>query len=337
MAELRSGLLAWYDQNHRPLPWRGMRDPYPIWVSEIMSQQTRIEVVVGYWERWMERFPTLEVLAAADVSDVLAVWQGLGYYRRARLLQEGARWVLGHGVPTCAKDWESVPGVGPYTAGAIASICFGEASPAVDGNLMRVYARLQADGERDGLLARTRQWARQQIDPGRPGEWNQALMELGATVCRVREAKCSVCPLRTACAGTAEGQPLDYPAPNEKARPKELEQTIFLVEQDGAFAVRQIPAGKWWEGLWEFPHVWEDINLVGDEVFAEGTYVVTSHRIRYRALRSQKGAEGCEFVSLGALKGLAMPAVHRKLWKALVKAADGVREVPVQPALEILY
>src|SRR4051794_18052562 len=138
-------LLAWYDEHKRDLPWRRTRDPYAIWASEIMAQQTQIATVIPYWERWLARFPTVEALAAADEADVLSMWQGLGYYRRARLFLSGARWVVAHGMPKTAEGWKKVPGVGAYTAGAIASIAFGDPAPLVDGNVERVYARLEDD------------------------------------------------------------------------------------------------------------------------------------------------------------------------------------------------
>ena len=180
----RRRLLEHYDAHGRNLPWRESREPYRVWVSEIMLQQTRVETVVPYYARWMERFPTVAALAQADEQSVLKAWEGLGYYARARNLHRSARMVrekLRGDLPTSASSLRTLPGIGAYSAGAIASIAYGEVVPAVDGNARRVLSRLfDEDGTSDALLRRR---AVELLDPDRPGDWNQALMELGATVC----------------------------------------------------------------------------------------------------------------------------------------------------------
>ena len=186
-ATSRRKLLVWYRKNRRDLPWRRTRDPYAIWVSEIMLQQTRVAAVVSYYERFLRRFPDVGTLARARIDTVLTLWSGLGYYRRARHLHAAARILRRDGFPRTAADWRRLPGVGPYTAAAVASIAFGEPAAVVDGNVTRVLSRLHAldDGRPVGDLAQA--W----LSPRAPGDFNQAVMELGATVCTPRSPECA--------------------------------------------------------------------------------------------------------------------------------------------------
>ncbi len=208
IARQRRRLLAWYDSNRRHLPWRESRDPYAIWVSEIMLQQTRVAVVIERYQEFLARFPTIAALAAAPEQDVLALWSGLGYYRRARMLHKAAQFVVDHcgGVmPATAEELQQLPGIGAYTAAAIASIAHGERVAVVDGNVERVLCRmegLEAENGAGGAAALKRAvWtlAAQLVDPARPGDFNQALMELGATVCLPRNPQCLTCPLVKDC------------------------------------------------------------------------------------------------------------------------------------------
>jgi A/G-specific adenine glycosylase len=252
-------LLAWYDAEGRDLPWRRTRDPYAIWVSEIMCQQTQVATVIPYWERWMKRFPTIEALARADEQEVLASWQGLGYYRRARNLLEGARLLAGQGLPVGSDAWLKVPGVGRYTASAIASICLGESAAVVDGNVERVYSRVTADAAcGKELHERCWKWAEVQVCPYRPGDWNQAMMELGATVCTPTRPQCHRCPISAGCAAYHSGRTHELPAKVKRPETTRLRQLVWvpLLDSppgDALFGVRQIPPGEWWEGMWEFP------------------------------------------------------------------------------------
>ena len=205
-AEIRRRLLSAYDVGKRDLPWRGEEDPYRIWVSEVMLQQTRVETVVPYYRAWMDRFPTVEALAEADEDEVLRAWQGFGYYSRARRLREGARVVrerFGGCLPRSSLELRDLPGVGEYTAGAVASIAFGEVVPAVDGNVKRVLARLF--DVPTPSPAELRALAADLVDPKRPGDFNQALMELGATVCTPRAPLCGECPLDSICLALERG------------------------------------------------------------------------------------------------------------------------------------
>jgi A/G-specific adenine glycosylase len=198
-------LLRWYDANRRDLPWRKTRDPYRVWLSEIMLQQTRVNAVLDHYRRFLERFPNLEALAAAPLASVLAAWSGLGYYRRARMLHQAAENVVqtkGAQFPSTSKELLALPGIGRYTAAAIASIAFNELIAVVDGNVERVLDRLLCR-----KLKQMEVWAEAQslLPPDRPGDFNQAMMELGATVCTPRAPQCLICPANQSCATRGEG------------------------------------------------------------------------------------------------------------------------------------
>jgi A/G-specific adenine glycosylase len=207
--DFRQNLLQWYDRNARDLPWRHTRDPYAIWVSETMLQQTRVSVVIDYYTRFMTRFPTLQSLAQAEESEVLALWSGLGYYRRARALHESAKAVVaenGGEIPKTAAALSRLPGVGVYTAAAVASIAFGEPVAAVDGNVERVLTRYFGHEPVPGVArsGELRRSAEQLVDPERPGDFNQAMMDLGASVCLPKGPLCLTCPVREGCATRGE-------------------------------------------------------------------------------------------------------------------------------------
>ncbi|HEU4463504.1 MAG TPA: A/G-specific adenine glycosylase [Gemmatimonadota bacterium] len=248
-------LLAWFDARPRDLPWRRSADPYRVWVSEIMLQQTRVETVIPRYERWLERFPTVEDLAAADVDEVLAEWEGLGYYSRARNLHAAARVVrdsLGGAIPATARELRDLPGVGEYTAGAVASIAFDRPEPAIDTNARRVLSRL-FDLETPGP-ARLRALAAELIPEDRPGDFNQALMELGATVCTPRSPRCGECPLADRCLALARGTVAERPG--RSARPPtprfELGVAVAQAPQGRVLLVRRAERGML-GGLWQFP------------------------------------------------------------------------------------
>ena len=254
-------LLNWYRSHRRDLPWRGEPvRPYEVLLSEIMLQQTRVETVVPYFCRFLEAFPTVEALAAADVEDVLARWSGLGYYRRARNLHAAAREVVAlGGFPGCAEDLQTLPGIGPYTAAAVASIAFGEAVAVVDGNVERVasrYLALSGDPKRGDARKAVRELAQAWLDPSCPGDSNQALMELGALVCRPRAPACAECPVRPGCRGHAAGIAAELPRRGE-GRPTVMERRIVaLVEaSDRVLLFRNAEDADLLAGLWELPSV----------------------------------------------------------------------------------
>ena len=227
--EIRRRLLRAYDEGKRDLPWRGETDPYRIWVSEIMLQQTRVETVIPYYNAWLARFPDLESLAEAGEEEVLRLWQGLGYYSRARNLHKGAQVVRERfrgNVPEDPAELRSLPGVGEYTAGALASIAFGVAAPAVDGNVRRVLCRV-FDLPEPGP-AQLRELAAALVDPDRPGDFNQALMELGALVCTPRSPECAGCPIRGRCAALAAGTVEERPTRKVRKPVPEVDVAVLV-------------------------------------------------------------------------------------------------------------
>ena len=233
-------LLAWYRKGARDLPWRRTRDPYAIWVSEIMLQQTQIATVIPYYERWMKRFPTVKALAKAPLDDVLKMWEGLGYYARARNLHKAARELKS--LPKTSEAWREVPGVGPYTAAAIASIAHGERAAVFDGNVRRVLSRLEARDVAEAPPPR-----------GKPGDYNQALMELGQRVCSFRAPRCEACPLAADCKGRASGEPERWPSKKPKKEVPHKEVAIGVIWDRDRFYVQRREEKGLLGGLWEFP------------------------------------------------------------------------------------
>ena len=252
---LQAALLRHFDRHARDLPWRAETDPYRIWVSEVMLQQTRVDTVIPYYRRWLEQFPDVDRLATADLDEVLLAWQGLGYYRRARNLHAGAGVVRERHcgrVPDSYEALRALPGVGEYTAGAVASIAFGEAVPAVDGNVKRVLARLY--DEPSPAAAWLRRTAGELVDGERPGDWNQALMELGATVCTPTSPRCDACPVAEWCEARAAGTQAERPAASRK---KEVQARVFVVavvvDAVGRALVVRRPEHGLLAGMWAFP------------------------------------------------------------------------------------
>ncbi len=257
---LRRALLAWYARHRRALPWRGVRDPYRIWVSEVMLQQTRIATATPYYHAFLDRFPTLAALARARAAEVLAAWSGLGYYRRARSLHEAARQVVREHdgrVPDDPAAFARLPGVGRYTAGAVLSIAYDRPLPALDGNAARVLSRLEAlpASVRDAAGAR-RLWTRAAalVPPARPGDWNQALMELGATLCTPRAPRCPVCPVRRHCRALALGRVDRLPPVSPRRAGERVRLACALVTRRGRVLMTR-REGPLLAGLWEPPSV----------------------------------------------------------------------------------
>ena len=252
---LRRALLDHFDAHRRDLPWRGTDDPYAIWVSEVMLQQTRVDTVRPYWERWMRRFPTVAALAEADLDDVLREWEGLGYYSRARNLHGAARMVRERHrgkLPDQVDALRELPGVGEYTAGAVASIAFGRPEPAVDGNVRRVLSRLY-DLEAPTPAA-LRRLAADLVPADRPGDFNQAMMELGATICTPRSPACDACPVARWCRARELGVQEERPLRKKRtAVPEETVETAVIVRSDGALLLTRRPEYGLLGGLWEFP------------------------------------------------------------------------------------
>lgn len=259
--KISTPLLRWYNARKRSLPWRDRPEPYAVWVAEIMAQQTRLESMLPYFERWMRKFPTLAALARASQQDVLAAWEGLGYYSRARNLHEGAHFVmaeLGGRIPKDVAGLRQLPGVGPYTAGAIASLAFGADEPAVDGNVLRVLARLfDVEEPIDSNAGRQRIWAlaAEHLPPGRAAAYNQALMDLGATVCTPRQPKCAHCPLAAVCLARRRGVQNQRPVKRSASAIPLREYASAVLRRRGQVLVVQRPASGLLAGMWEFPNV----------------------------------------------------------------------------------
>lgn len=248
--KFRRNLLAWYDAHRRDLPWRESTDPYRVWVSEIMLQQTRVAAVLEHYARFMKRFPTVAVLARAREQSVLAAWSGLGYYHRARRMHLAAKVIVlerGGQFPSRMEEWLELPGIGRYTAAAIASIAFAEPVAVVDGNVERVLVRLHGNPITNGSA-----WDRAQamLDPRRPGDFNQAMMELGATVCTPRSPQCLLCPISSFCDTRGE-------QPAARQAPRKRKQLIYaLVEKQGAvLLVKRPPGARLMAGMWELPQL----------------------------------------------------------------------------------
>jgi A/G-specific adenine glycosylase len=253
-------LVAWYEQHRRDLPWRSTQDPYAIWVAEIMLQQTRVETVMAYYEPFLARFPTIQSLAAATLDDVLKAWEGLGYYTRARNLHTAAQWVLeelgGH-LPSTPEALLSLPGVGHYTAAAIASIAFGQDAIALDGNLRRVLCRIFAIDDDPGRLSTQRRLtklAEVMLPPGRAGDFNQALMDLGATICSSSNPRCLICPVIKLCQARKEGIQNELPLRATRSQRPHRDVTAGVIwDGNGHFLITQRPLDGMLGGLWEFP------------------------------------------------------------------------------------
>lgn len=258
IAELRRALLQWFETHKRPTPWRENPDPYRVWVSEVMLQQTQTATVIPYFERFIARFPTVQALADAPLEEVLRYWEGLGYYSRARNLHKAAQIIAQNGgqLPSTPDRLRELPGVGAYTAGAIASIAFQQPAPVVDGNVIRVLARLLwLKGDLKTHAAQKRLWqlAEQLVDLKRPGDFNQAMMELGSTVCTPAQPRCSECPVSHLCEAYQRGQPTAVPEPSRRTPTREVVDVSAIIERDGRFLLAQrVPEGLW-GGLWEFP------------------------------------------------------------------------------------
>ena len=260
-SELPELLLPWYDDNARPLPWRRDTDPYRVWVSEIMLQQTGAEVVRGYYTRFLDAFPTVNALASAEESRLLKLWEGLGYYARARNMLKAARQIVSrHGgrFPESFDDIRRLPGVGDYTAGAVASICFNQPEPAVDGNVARVAVRLAGIAEplTEALKKRIAAALRGLYPAVRRGDFTQSLIELGAVVCLPRGTpKCHLCPAAGVCRAAKEGRATALPVKAAKPQKRLCELTVFLLISGGTVALRRREDGGLLGGLWELPNV----------------------------------------------------------------------------------
>lgn len=258
-AEMRQALLRWFDGHRRDLPWRRTKDPYRIWISEVMLQQTQVVTVIDYYLRFIERFPDPTSLASADESEVLRYWEGLGYYRRARSLHQAARVIVErHGgvFPTIFDEVKALPGIGRYTAGAILSIALDHPLPILEGNTIRVHARLYAiEGCVTTKPVQDRLWgiAERMVVGERPGDLNQGLMELGSEICTPKSPRCLLCPISQWCAAVRSANPERWPVKLKRMEYEDREEAIALVRRRGKTLVRRCGKQERWAGLWDFP------------------------------------------------------------------------------------
>ena len=309
IARIRSALLAHYRAHARDLPWRRDRDPYRIWVSEVMLQQTRVDTAAPYYERWLERFPTVESLAEAPIDDVLREWAGLGYYRRAHNLHRAAKLVRerhGGRLPSDAAELRALPGIGDYTAGAIASIAFDRAEPAVDGNVRRVLSRLFDLA--DPSASEVRRIAAALVPEIRPGEFNQALMEFGSTVCAPRAPACETCPLAGLCRARAVGTQLERPRPKRAKPVPEVDiATAVVVDPTGRVLLRRRPEEGLLGGMWEFPGEATEVASATAETDNAGAVADTAETAARRVAQSALAAlqEGLSIAGTSAPLGTA--------------------------------
>lgn len=354
---LQRELGRWFQAERRDLPWRRTRDPYAIWISEAMLQQTRVETVVPYYRRFLERLPDVRALAAAAEGEVLALWSGLGYYSRARALHAAARVLVSrHGgvLPVTRAEWLALPGVGPYTAGAVLSIAHSASEPLVDGNVQRVFARLFALEAAQGSKALVEQcWglARALVpaagDALDPGLWNQALMELGACACTARAPRCQDCPLRKRCLARARGRVQELPRARARRVSRALELEILVARAGERLLLQRRPDSGRMAGLLEFPtrelvaegeavRLWPATRARGlapeaRAPLGELVHAITHHRIRatVRAARLNAGRvpSGMRWVRPEELAELALTGMTRKVLR-LAGAPHAARAAP---------
>jgi A/G-specific adenine glycosylase len=347
-------LLAWYARHKRAMPWRDIDDPYKTWVSEIMLQQTRVDTVRSYYRRFLEAFPTVEALAAADRDAVLKLWEGLGYYSRARYLHEAAQQVVDEHDGEVPRSWDALrelKGIGPYTAAAVLSIAYGEPHAVLDGNVIRVLTRIfavDADSTTSRTKRQLRRIANELIEPTRPGDFNQALMELGATVCTPRSPSCDACPVADVCQAHAMEAETDYPVTPESTPVPHHDIAVGLVfDDDGRLLIQRRPDEGLLGGLWEFPggkreagesmeaacvrELQEEVGItVGiDAPFATLKHAYSHFKITLHAFRchvedgtpSSEEGQPLRWVAPEDLDDYAFPRANRRLIEELERRA----------------
>ncbi len=319
----RTQIRGWYGEYKRTLPWRGLRSFYPVWVSEIMCQQTQVATVIPYFERWMETLPDVESLASATEEEVLKLWEGLGYYRRARLLQKGALFIKDNGEPETFVEMLKVPGIGPYTAGAIASIVFDEKVPAVDGNVLRVISRFRAIFEPvDTKVGRSviEQFVEKTlISETCPGSLNQSIMELGALICRPKVPRCEVCPLKGECLAFLEHVPTDLPIKSKKVKAKKWSPFAVIYRKGDKIALKREEDKNLLSGLWGVPIVEEKPEDVDELVVVRHQF--THRDTYYQVCVSDETAE-MDYFSSEELKALPISTAMKKVISAYFSNGD---------------
>jgi len=321
LKRFQTNLLAWFGEQQRDLPWRRTKDPYAIWVSEIMLQQTRVAAVIPYFERFLARFPDYQTLAAAEEEELLRYWAGLGYYYRARNMQKAARLMSEQG--RFPRDYEGIlalPGVGDYTAAAVGSIAFDLPHAAVDGNVVRVVSRLRAvNGERQQVA----EIAGKLLDRERPGDFNQAMMELGATLCLPKNPHCLLCPARKMCRARELGVQDEFPAQKVKAKNKEMERALFWIERRGKVLAWQRPAdARLMPGFWELPEKEHLPDARPVKELGGFRHGITVHNYRIKVWRTALPDEfgNCQWLRIVQLSQLPLSTIFKKALSVLGEA-----------------
>ena len=311
-------ILRWYDSAKRDLPWRRTQDPYSVWLSEIMLQQTRVAAAVPYFERFLQRFPNVAALAAARESEVLAAWAGLGYYSRARNLHRAAQEIAAGGFPRDYEAIRALPGIGEYTAAAIASIAFGLPHAVLDGNVIRVLARVSAEEAPVASAAakeRLRALADRLLDRSRPGDYNQALMELGATVCLPRSPRCTECPVATMCEARRQGIAERLPVKAPRVKTVVIELELLLIRRRGRCLMWQRPTDSGpMAGFWELPVTAQLSHAYRYEVLRHVRHTIMNRRYVATVIRAEikRVPRGFVWVAEDGLAALPLSTLARK-------------------------
>lgn len=320
--EFQGALLAWFARYKRDLPWRRVTNPYAIWISEIMLQQTRVTAAIPFYERFLQRFPDLETLAAASESDLLAHWAGLGYYYRARNLQKAARQMCEAGCfPGTYEGIRALPGVGEYTAAAVGSIAFGLPFAVVDGNVLRVLSRVFADGTDIASAAGRRHFSAMADDllcEERAGEFNQAMMELGATVCLPRNPQCLTCPVSRLCQARQAGRQNEFPVKSAAKKSVEEQRVLFWIERGEQILLWRRPAdSRLMPGFWELPERTQLPDVRPGDVLGSFRHSITHHRYQFQVYRAAipDDCADCRWLDLARVGQLPLSTIARKAQK----------------------
>jgi len=319
VTEFRANLLDWFARHQRDLPWRRTRDPYAIWISEIMLQQTRVAAVIPYYERFLSRFPTFQALADAPEAELLAHWAGLGYYYRARNLQKAAQVMREKGrFPISYEEIRCLPGVGDYTAAAIASIAFDLPHAALDGNVFRVLSRVCDDATNIASSAGRKHFARiadELLDGTEPGMFNQAMMELGATICLPNNPQCLLCPVARFCGARVSGRQEELPVKISARKSVEEHRTVFWIEHGGALLLWQRAANsRLMPGFWELPERAQLPAVAAGRKLGSFRHGITFYNYRFDVAEASVpvDAGACQWIALEALANLPLSTVLKK-------------------------